>query len=466
MMTSMAMFPPKRSITDMMDEELYQVPSSPIQVNTTSPKFSNRNMNTQLYSQGNGSNISMSNYLNMPEAFLDQYRGVVNNNIVNDTSYAAFFDDAMEVDREESRGGVNPFTDYGNPDSSWNIQYTNQPLYPVDEVSLIPDYYDSSIPLPQQYPTRPNRRRRITILDDDDSTKKEEDYMLYNPDIQPSHLVNNNNPNNLWDDFLVVPSNQVKEEAATTLDVSNTIIPGYENDYLLYEDFDEEVEEDLSEEEEDEENYYHVDDEFDELIMKQLSTQDNLNFMDMDNYLSPRDTYKQQEPPHEELVLELRNQMQDFQIQDERLVAPSSKEDDSYPAADYLEDNNSKDSISLSSSGETYEAMTAAEITAQNPEHHCDLVNPATGVPCNKQFSRPYDLVRHQETIHASKKKVFRCVICEGRLDGGPGNGKQKTFSRGDALSRHIKVKHGLGGKEALELINKAKENVEYVPVF
>ncbi|KAM9923178.1 hypothetical protein OXX80_011641, partial [Metschnikowia pulcherrima] len=108
---------------------------------------------------------------------------------------------------------------------------------------------------------------------------------------------------------------------------------------------------------------------------------------------------------------------------------------------------------------------TAAEISATNPEHQCELVNPSNGKPCNRKFSRPYDLIRHQETIHASEKKIYRCVICEGRANGGPGNGKSKTFSRNDALSRHIKVKHGLAGQEALDLINAAKENVEYVMI-
>ena len=106
-----------------------------------------------------------------------------------------------------------------------------------------------------------------------------------------------------------------------------------------------------------------------------------------------------------------------------------------------------------------------AEISANNPDHRCDLINPNTGKTCNKQFSRPYDLIRHQNTIHASMKKIYRCVICEGRYKGGLGNGKQKTFSRNDALSRHIKIKHNIVGDEALELINEAKENVEYHPV-
>ena len=94
--------------------------------------------------------------------------------------------------------------------------------------------------------------------------------------------------------------------------------------------------------------------------------------------------------------------------------------------------------------------------------HTCEQINPATGKPCFKHFSRPYDLIRHQETIHARKKRIFRCVICEGREEGGPGNGKSKTFSRGDALSRHIKVKHNLVGKDAATLINMAKDHVEF----
>lgn len=70
---------------------------------------------------------------------------------------------------------------------------------------------------------------------------------------------------------------------------------------------------------------------------------------------------------------------------------------------------------------------------ATNASHRCQLVNPITGDPCNKMFSRPYDLVRHQDTIHAAVRKTFKCEMC-------PENAK--TFSRMDALSRHMRVKH------------------------
>ncbi|GMM38853.1 stress-regulated transcription factor [Saccharomycopsis crataegensis] len=108
--------------------------------------------------------------------------------------------------------------------------------------------------------------------------------------------------------------------------------------------------------------------------------------------------------------------------------------------------------------------------------NQCMLINPSTNSPCLKKFSRPYDLIRHQETIHASKKKIFRCMICENNykksLDDAQANGETdkplhspKTFSRGDALSRHIRVKHSLTGEAVTEALKYAKDNVEYINI-
>ncbi|KAL6947652.1 hypothetical protein ACO0RG_000228 [Hanseniaspora osmophila] len=94
--------------------------------------------------------------------------------------------------------------------------------------------------------------------------------------------------------------------------------------------------------------------------------------------------------------------------------------------------------------------------------HVCEMLHPSTKAPCLKKFSRPYDLIRHQKTIHAPMKKIFRCLFCIESLGE---EGYKKTFSRGDALSRHIKVKHNLSmDNEVLQNAMKyAKENVEYV---
>lgn len=79
--------------------------------------------------------------------------------------------------------------------------------------------------------------------------------------------------------------------------------------------------------------------------------------------------------------------------------------------------------------------MSAAELLARNSQtgpHKCERVNPTTGKPCNIVFSRPYDLTRHEDTIHNGRKQKVRCHLCE----------EEKTFSRNDALTRHMRVVH------------------------
>ncbi|KAG0137978.1 hypothetical protein HOY82DRAFT_321185 [Tuber indicum] len=66
--------------------------------------------------------------------------------------------------------------------------------------------------------------------------------------------------------------------------------------------------------------------------------------------------------------------------------------------------------------------------------HKCTRINPTTNKPCNTIFSRPYDLTRHEDTIHDTNRQKVRCEICND----------EKTFSRQDALTRHKKVKHGI----------------------
>ncbi|KAK6527842.1 hypothetical protein TWF694_004815 [Orbilia ellipsospora] len=80
---------------------------------------------------------------------------------------------------------------------------------------------------------------------------------------------------------------------------------------------------------------------------------------------------------------------------------------------------------------------TAAAIACRNAQpgpHRCMRVNPSTGKPCNTVFSRPYDLTRHEDTIHNTAKAKVRCEICDD----------DKFFSRSDALVRHRRVKHGI----------------------
>lgn len=64
--------------------------------------------------------------------------------------------------------------------------------------------------------------------------------------------------------------------------------------------------------------------------------------------------------------------------------------------------------------------------------HKCDRINPSTGKPCSTVFSRSYDLTRHEDTIHNNRKQKVRCHLCT----------EEKTFSRNDALTRHMRVVH------------------------
>ena len=69
---------------------------------------------------------------------------------------------------------------------------------------------------------------------------------------------------------------------------------------------------------------------------------------------------------------------------------------------------------------------------SQAGPHTCTQINSSTNNPCNTIFSRPYDLTRHQDTIHNSRKQKVRCPMCR----------EEKTFSRNDALTRHMRVVH------------------------
>lgn len=75
--------------------------------------------------------------------------------------------------------------------------------------------------------------------------------------------------------------------------------------------------------------------------------------------------------------------------------------------------------------------MSPGSAMTQAGPHKCTRINPSNNKPCNTVFSRPYDLTRHEDTIHAERKKV-RCPHCT----------EDKTFSRADALTRHLRVVH------------------------
>lgn len=92
-------------------------------------------------------------------------------------------------------------------------------------------------------------------------------------------------------------------------------------------------------------------------------------------------------------------------------------------------------SLGTESPGPAGNGMTSAALLARNSQagpHKCTRINPSTNKPCNTIFSRPYDLTRHEDTIHNNRKQKVRCPMCR----------EEKTFSRNDALTRHMRVVH------------------------
>lgn len=77
-------------------------------------------------------------------------------------------------------------------------------------------------------------------------------------------------------------------------------------------------------------------------------------------------------------------------------------------------------------------SSSAANRNNQAGPHKCTRLNPNSNKPCNTVFSRSYDLTRHEETVHNRSKVKIQCALCT----------VEKTFSRGDALSRHARVMH------------------------
>lgn len=77
-------------------------------------------------------------------------------------------------------------------------------------------------------------------------------------------------------------------------------------------------------------------------------------------------------------------------------------------------------------------SMIPIEMSSDRP-HECKLLDP-WGAVCRRSFKRPYDLQRHQESVHSAGSKSYVCKRC-----GGP----ERTFSRQDSLARHMRRMHG-----------------------
>ncbi|OBT43177.1 hypothetical protein VE00_06398 [Pseudogymnoascus sp. WSF 3629] len=58
-----------------------------------------------------------------------------------------------------------------------------------------------------------------------------------------------------------------------------------------------------------------------------------------------------------------------------------------------------------SDGGSGMTTSVALHRNSQAGPHKCERINPSTSKPCNAIFSRPYDLTRHEDTTHNTRKK-------------------------------------------------------------
>lgn len=92
--------------------------------------------------------------------------------------------------------------------------------------------------------------------------------------------------------------------------------------------------------------------------------------------------------------------------------------------------------------------------------HECQLPQAENAkLPCLRRFSRKYELIRHQETVHSKKKKLFKCFVC---VKQNPQLGP-RVFTRHDTLAKHIRVNHKILGLAAKEEVAYLKKHAEVV---
>lgn len=494
-MTSLEVLQPlKRTLTDLMDEDLYIVPNSPTHQFATQMIFSNPGVatNNANNNHNNSNSQALSDYNTMMmsadpamllrplSALYNQYNmstGTLSDIIPTDIAVANRF----SVHNSPELAPTQQIPSYSIPSSDYymfelgldnnaqvdnvhaGFQDTNQTISPFNEHSNPELHVNDRSRMPATNNNNYNNlyfpANRITTLGLDNQSKKEEETLdMLNTDISPSYFVEHQPDGisvSVYDGFDYNPNEDFEEDLSDDDDDGNN----------FFQDIEEEASgSDMNTETQfvQDQPFFSMTREADISATQDFGSVPQINgemfgSLDFDTNTFSQESNMNSDGSVPDLISDEDDEMM---FDDEQgTVAPPSAPMSMAPEDLELPEEHG---AAIKRRAKAAHHSTAAEISATNPDHLCNLINPNTRMPCNRQFSRPYDLIRHQETIHAARKKVFRCVICEGRRYGGPGNGNSKTFSRNDALSRHIKIKHGIVGDEAMTLINDAKLNVEY----
>lgn len=192
------------------------------------------------------------------------------------------------------------------------------------------------------------------------------------------------------------------------------------------------------------------------------SYNDEVDSDEMGDDMDVDDKYNDQEEKHE-YNQSIENENENFrehEYQEHEGETPSES-----PGADSFHRPESADQSQYEMKlleGDNERILTEEELNKKNKSksgviHQCHLMDPHTMKACLKIFYGKNELLRHQEFVHATKKKIYKCIYCSR-------NGtKVQSYPRHDSLARHIRRKHGITGKENKMAVNYAKENVEII---
>ncbi|CAH6723205.1 hypothetical protein CLIB1444_13S02674 [[Candida] jaroonii] len=125
-----------------------------------------------------------------------------------------------------------------------------------------------------------------------------------------------------------------------------------------------------------------------------------------------------------------------------------SEKEDTYAENSMLKDQITDEEEALSGEEEKSKGKKSREI------HQCDGFDASTNAPCRKIFYGRNELLRHKEYVHATRKRIYKCIYCARY------NSKVQSYPRPDSLARHLRRNHQINGKENKLAVGYAKQHL------
>lgn len=176
--------------------------------------------------------------------------------------------------------------------------------------------------------------------------------------------------------------------------------------------------------------------------------------------LPPQEGPQMRPIPGEGLGIAVHGHVKQEYADEDKVGADDDDDDDEDEDEDEEQPRLDSDGLTIIPS-EHQKSLTEDELAKKQGKmgviHQCHLADPQTHKPCLKIFYGKNELLRHKEFVHATKKRIYKCIYC------ARSGSKVQSYPRHDLLARHIRRKHGVTGKENKLAVHYAKENVEVI---